>query len=159
MTKGELASRILKMIGINTRVSSADPEEISDTLLYVEDWMLANNAVGRRIGWVEADGTPNPSEDAGIPSWAVMGVTNKLAEYVAPYFDKQVHPSIVRNGMLGMQIITNRTVEVQDVQYPERFPRGHSQGSPFSNKFYHQEDRIKTFNDFLTDEGDEPITS
>lgn len=159
MTKGELANRILKLIGVNSRTSAADQEEVSDTLLYMEDWMTANSSVGKRIGWVESGDSPDPNEETGLPNWSVMGVSNKMAEYIAPYFDKQVHPSIVRNGAIGMQIITNRTVEVQDVQYPNRFPRGHANGSPFGQKFFHQEDRIKTFNDFLTDEGDEPITS
>lgn len=160
MTKGELADRILKLLGVNTRMSEANPTEVSDTLIYMEDWALANNAVGRRLGWVQAADTsnPDPSEDAGIPDWSVMGVTNSMAVYMAPYFDKQLSPAIIRNATIGMQIIVNRTVEVQPVQYPRRMPRG-SSGHPFGPKYFQHTDRIVTHQDYLTDEGDDPITT
>lgn len=159
MTKGELADKILKLIGVNTRFSAATPEEVQDTIGYMEDWMMANNAVGRRIGYNQASGDIDPNDEAGIPDWSVMGVTNSVAMMIAPYFDKQIHPGIASSAMMGMQTITNKTVEVQEVQYPGRMPRGHAQGTPYGQKFYHPVDRIRTHNDFLTDEGDEPITS
>lgn len=159
MTKGQLAQKILKLIGVNTRFSEADPEEVRDVLGYMEDWMLAHSAVGKRIGYNQADGTVDPGDDAGIPDWSVMGVTNSVAMMVAPYFEKQIHPGIMQSARIGMQTIANRTVEVQPVQYPHRMPRGKANGSPYAPKYYHPADRIRTNNDFLTDEGDEPITS
>lgn len=161
MTKGELADRILKLLGVNTRLSEADPVEVADTLINLEDWMLAQNAVGRRLGWVKAADTsnPDPSEEAGIPDWAIMGVVNQMALYMAPYFEKQPNPVIVRNAQVGVQTIVNRTVEVQDVQYPRRFPRGHNSAHPYGPHYFHPEDRVRTNNDFLTDEGDDPITT
>lgn len=159
MTKGELAQKILKLIGVNTRFSEATPEELQDILGYMEDWMMSHNAVGKRIGYNQADGTVDPDDEAGIPDWSVMGVTNSVAMVVAPYFEKPIHPGIQMSARIGMQTIANRTVEVQPVQYPFRMPRGHAQGSPYSPKYYHPADRIRTNNDFLTDEGDEPITS
>lgn len=159
MTKGELAQKILKLIGVNTRFSEASPEEQQDVLGYMEDWMLSHSAVGKRIGYNQADGTVNPDDEAGIPDWSVMGVTYSVAIIVAPYFDKQVHPAIAQTAAIGMQTIANRTVEALPVQYPHRFPRGHAQGSPYAPKYYHPANRIRTNNDFLTDEGDEPITT
>jgi len=159
MTKGDLANRILKLIGVNTRFSEATPDEVQDTLYNLEDWMLANNAIGRRLGWVISDGTPDPSEESGLPDWAIMGVTNSMALYVAPYFEKQPNPMIQRNAQIGMQTITARTIEIQGVQYPRRFPRGHANGSPFDWTFYHPENRIVTSNDYLTDEGDDTVTT
>ena len=161
MTKGDLANRILKLLGVNTRLSEADPTEVADTLIYLEDWMLANDAVGRRIGWIQAADTsnPDPAEDAGIPDWAVMGVTNSAALYMAPYFEKQPNPLLQKHAALGMQTITNKTVEIQTVQYPGRFPRGHANDNTYGPKYYHPENRIVTHQDYLTDEGDEPITT
>lgn len=157
MTKGDLAQKILRILGVNTRFSEATPEEVQDVLGYVEDWMMAHNAVGKRIGYNQADGTVNPNDPAGIPDWAVMGVTNSIAEVVAPYFDKPIHPGISKAAMIGMQIIANRTIEVQDVQYPGRMPLGHSQRGPFGERYYHPVDRVRTNNDFLSDEGDDPV--
>lgn len=161
MTKGELADRILKLLGINARMSEANPTEVSDTLINLEDWMLSQNAVGRRLGWVQAADTsnPDPAEDAGIPDWAVMGVVNNMALYMSPYFDKPANPVIARNASIGMQTIVNRTVEVQDVQYPSRFPRGHNAAHPYGPHYFHPANRVRTNNDFLTDEGDDPITT
>lgn len=159
MTKGELAQRILKMLGVNTRFSEASPEEVADVLRYTEDWMTANSAIGRRIGWAESpDDDPDPDADTGIPNWAVMGVTGSVAAMCAPYFGKEASPSILRNAANGMRTITARTVEVQEVQYPGRMPKG-NHSNPYWNKYYNPADRIRTNNDFLSDEGDDPITS
>jgi len=57
-----------------------------------------------------------------------------------------------------MQTIVNRTVEYQPVRYPRRMPRGHST-YPFGPKYYHPENRVVTHNDYLSDEGDDPITT
>lgn len=76
MTKSELANRILMLLGVNTRTASASPEEIQDVLKYLNDWMMANDAVGRRLGWTVGE---VPADDAGIPDWAVLGVTNSVA--------------------------------------------------------------------------------
>jgi hypothetical protein len=159
MTKGELANRILKLIGVNTRFSEADPQEVQDTLYNLEDWMLAHNAIGRRLGWVKSDGTPDPDEQSGLPDWAVMGVVNNVALYIAPYFEKQPNQMLQRNAQVGMQTILARTVEYQDVQYPVRFPRGYANGGPWGWKFYYPENRVVTGGDYLTDEGDDPVTT
>jgi hypothetical protein len=158
MTKGELASRVLKLIGVNSRFAEADPSETQDTLKYMEDWILANNAVGRRIGYIVSDGEPQATEDSGIPGWAVMGVTNSVAMYVAPYFEKMIHPAIPRNASMGMQTIANRTAEAEPVQYPGRFPRGQGNHGLYGAKYYHPYERVITHNDFLSDENDTPVT-
>lgn len=159
MTKGELADRILKAIGVNTRFSSATPEETSDVIRMTEDWILSNNAVGRRIGYNVAAGDFDPDDDAGIPDWSVLGVTYSVAEMACAYFEKQYTPSMLRLASQGMQTITNKTVEVQDVQYPPRMPRGYAQRGPFGWRYYQPADRVRTNNDFLSDSGDDPITS
>lgn len=159
MTKGSLANKILSMLGINTRFSEATPEEVQDTLGYLEDWMLANNAAGRRLGYIQSGGTPDPEDEAGIPDWAVMGVTASVAIMCAPYFGKQAAPELYNTRAQGMATISMKTIEAQPVQYPGRFPKGQAQSGPFGQKYYHPEERIVTGGDFLTDEGDEPITT
>ena len=157
MTKQKLANQILTLLGINTRTSSAEPEEIEDTLRHTEDWILAQNAVGRRIGWIENGETPDPEQETGLPKWAVMGVVNSMAIYLAPYFEKVANQEVVRNAAIGMQTIAAKTVEIQEVQYPRRFPRGQANGVPWGPKYYHPENRVVTGGDYLTDEGDDPI--
>ncbi|HEY9814424.1 MAG TPA: hypothetical protein V6D20_01250 [Candidatus Obscuribacterales bacterium] len=159
MTKAELANRILTAIGVNARTSEATQEEVQGTLKMAEDWLLSNNAIGRRVGYIVSDGLPDPNEETGLPDWATLGVVYSVAELACTYFEKQYTPSMMRIAAQGMQTIANRTVELQDVQYPHRFPRGMANGSPFSNKFYRPADRIVTHNDYLTDEGDAPITT
>lgn len=158
MTKGELAQRILRIIGVNTRFTEADPIEVQDTLKYLEDFMTSENGVGRRIGWLFAENEPKQEDDSGLPEFAVMGITNSVAVMIAPYFDKKVHPSIQTSAARGMQTIAARTIEIQNVNYPARMPRGHANGSPYSKTFYQKQEYIRTDNDFLTDDEDEPIT-
>lgn len=159
MTKRELANRILTLLGINTRTSEATPEEVEDVLGHLQDWMLSNNAIGRRIGWVVSDSPPDPEEESGIPDWAVMGVSNSVALYLAPYFEKAPNPQIAMNAAYGMQTIAAMTVEVQQVQYPRRMPRGQASSHPYGPKYFYPENRIVTGGDYLTDEGDDPITT
>jgi hypothetical protein len=147
------------LLGINTRTSSASPEEIEDVLNHTEDWMMSNDGIGTRIGWVQNGETPDPSEESGLPDWSIMGVVNSMACYVAPYFEKAVNPQLVMNAALGMQTILTKTVETQNVQYPYGFPRGQANQQPWGIDYYYPVDRIETGNDFLTDEGDDPVTT
>jgi len=159
MTKAELADRILRAIGVNTRTSSANPAEIQDTLKMAEDWLLSNNAVGRRLGYIVSDGDPDPAEETGLPDWSILGITYSVAEMACTYFQTDYTASMARLAMAGMQTITNRTVEIQSVQYPSRFPRGAGNNTTYGPKFYHPANRVVTHQDFLTDEGDSPVTT
>lgn len=159
MTKRELAIRILTLLGVNTRTSSAEPEEIEDTLNHLGDWMMANDAMGRRLGWVANGSTPDPEEESGIPDWAVMGIANTMAIYLAPYFEKQVHPSTIINAGIGMQTISTMTVEMQPVQYPAGFPRGQANTLPWGPHYYYPENRVVTGGDYLSDEDDDPVVT
>jgi len=160
ITKADLASRIHKALGVNTRFTEATPEQVSDTLDTVNDWMLSQNGLGVRLGWIEVTGgAPDPNEDTGIPSWANQGVVYSCAQLVAAYFDKQITQIILSAATQGMQTILSRTVEYQEVYRPDRAPRGTGNRTTYSNKYYRHCDRIQTSNDFLTDEGDDPITS
>lgn len=159
MTKNQLANQILTLLGINTRLSSAEPEEIEDTLRHTQDWILAQNAMGRRIGWVVNGDTPDPAEESGLPNWAIMGVVNSMAVYLAPYFGKVASQETVLNAGIGMQTITNMTVEVQPVQYPLIMPRGQVNSQPWGPDYYYPENRVVTGGDYLTDEGDDPVVT
>lgn len=159
LTKGEVGQKILRLIGVNTRYSEASPEEMQDVLGYMQDWLLANNAVGRRLGYVISSGAPNPAEESGLPDWSIMGVTNSVAEYVAPYFEKQVHSSITINAAIGMQTITDETVEIAEIQYPNKMPLGQGNRTTYGQRYFKKQDRISTDGDFLADSGGDIITT
>lgn len=161
ITKGKLAERIHKALGLNSRFTDAEPDQVLDTLNTVNDWMSTENGVGRRLGWNSNDpNTPaNPDEETGIPDWAIQGVVYSCAILVASYFDKQPSQAIYSAAAQGMQTIAARTIEYQEVQYPNRMPLGQGNRSPYGSTYYRQADRIRTDNDFLKDEGGEVITS
>ncbi len=159
LTKGEIGQKILRLIGVNTRFSEASPEEMQDVLGYMEDWLLANNAVGRRLGYEISSGAPDPASDSGLPNWSIMGITNSVAEYVAPYFEKQVHPSIPVNAAIGMQTITDETVEIATIQYPNKMPMGQGNRTTYGQRYFRKNDRISTDGDFLSDDGGSIITT
>lgn len=158
-TKGELAQRILRLIGVNTRFSEADPEEVQDVITYMEDWLASENGLGGQLGYNFASDDYDPTDDSGLPDWAVKGVTASVAIYVCPYFDKPIHPGIQRNARTGMQTIKANTTAVKTVQRPNTFPYGSGNNRLYSNKFYRKEDRIQTEADFLEDDGEDIITS
>lgn len=161
ITKAKLADRIHKAIGVNSRFTEASPDQVIDTLTTVNDWMNSENGIGRRLGWIETpdDEDPNPSEETGIPPWSITGVVYQCAVLVAGYFGKVAAPHVIRGAASGMLTIQARTVEYQPVQYPNTMPRGTGNKSPWGPNYYNYCDRIQTSNDFLTDEGDDPITS
>lgn len=159
MTKAELAQRVLRLIGVNSRFKSATPEEVQDVLIYADDLLLALDGTGTRLGWVADDGTPDPTQETGLPDWAILGITNSLAITVAPYFEKPIHPSIPRNASIGMQTIMNKTVQNEPIQYPARMPRGQGNRTLYGNRWYPPTDPIITDGDYLTDSGGEVITS
>ena len=159
MTKRYLANLILTLLGINTRTSSATPEEIEDTIKHMQSWMYSNNGIGRRIGWVDNGTNVDPDDEAGIPDWAEMGVVNSMAIYLAPYFEKPSKIEWVKFAAEGMQTIAARTLEIQSVQYPAGFPRGQAQCSPYGPKYYYPENRVVTGNDYLDDEDNDPVVT
>lgn len=159
ITKGELAQRILKLIGVNSRFSEADPEEVQDTIQYIEDWMASQDGIGTRLGYNFASDDYDPNDDTGLPSWAVQGSTYSIAIIICPYYDKPIHPGLVKGARTGMQTIKANTIDVQSVQYPDRMPLGQGNNSLWRNKFYRPEDRIITQSDYLEDDGDDIITS
>ena len=159
LTKGEIGQKILRLIGVNTRYSEASPEELQDVLGYMEDWLLANNAVGRRLGYSISSGAPDPDQLSGLPDWSIMGITNSMAEYVAPYFEKPVHPSIPVNAAIGMQTITDETVEIATIQYPNKMPLGQGNRTTYGQRFFRKQDRIITDGDYLADDGGDIITT
>ena len=105
MTKATLADRIHKALGINTRFTEAEPDQVIDTLNTVNDWMNSEGGMGRRLGWIETpqDEDPDPNEETGLPPWAIQGVVYSCAELVAAYFDKAITPLILKGAAAGMQ--------------------------------------------------------
>lgn len=159
-TKGKLASKIHKALGVNTRFVEASPEQVLDTLDTLNDWMMSNNAIGRRLGWVSnGDAPADPKEESGIPDWSELGVTYSVAQLVAGYFEKPITPTIITGASNGMQTIVARTVANYRVPYPNRMPRGTGNNTLYGNKFYRQSDPIITFNDLLEDDSDSVITT
>lgn len=108
---------------------------------------------------VISSGAPDPNEESGLPDWSIMGVTNSVAEYVAPYFEKQIHPSIPINAAIGMQTIADETVEIATIQYPNRMPLGQGNRTTYGQHYYRKDDRISTDGDYLSDDGGDIITT
>lgn len=161
ITKAKLADRIHKALGVNTRFTEAEPDQVVDTLNTVNDWMNSEGGIGRRLGWIETpdDEDPDPSEETGLAPWALQGVVYSCAELVAEYFQKQVTMVISKAAARGMQTISARTAYIARVQYPCRMPRGAANSSPYGPNYYRYCDSIQTSNDFLEDEGGDLITS
>ena len=156
ITKSTLANRILRLIGVNTRFVEAAPEQVIDVLHYVDDWMMANDGMGRRLGWPQND-DPDPDTETNLPNWAVMGVTNSVAVYVCPYFEKQIHPSLMINSAIGMQTISDNTVSNSTIQFPNTMPLGQGNRTTYGQRYYRKDDRISTEGDFLEDDSDSII--
>lgn len=161
ITKADLADRIHKALGVNSRFTEASPDQVTDTLNTVNDWMNSEGGIGRRLGWIEtAQGDdPDPSEETGLPPWSIQGVVYSCAELVANYFDKEPTMAIMRAAAQGMQTITARTVYIGRVKYSRRMPRGQANSSPWGPNYYRHCDSIQTSNDYLEDEGGDLITS
>jgi len=153
ITKGELANRILRLMGVNTRFVEAAPEQVIDTLKYVDDWMMANDGMGRRLGWAQED-EPNPDTPTNLPNWAIMGVSNSMAVYMCPFFEKQIHPSLMINSAIGMQTISDNTISNTPIQFPNTMPLGQGNRTTYGQRYYTKDDRISTEGDFLLDDSD-----
>ena len=110
-TKGNLAGKIHKALGVNTRFVEASPEQVLDTLETLNDWMLANDGMGRRLGWASnGDAPANPDQESGIPSWADQGVVYSVAQLVAGYFEKTITQTMIVGASIGMQTIADNTI-------------------------------------------------
>jgi hypothetical protein len=118
--------------------------------------MMAQNGIGNRLGFNFSD---NPDDESNIPDWAMLGVINSVAISICPYFEKPIHPALVKNATVGMRTISSITAEVAPVQKPNTMPVGSGNHPIYSNQYNRKEDRVITSNDFLRDDGDDIVTT
>lgn len=96
ITKGELVTRALKLLGVVDSITSADPEEIRDGLDTLDAMIAEWENHGIRLGYILPSGElPSmPDDESGLADVKVFGVAQNLAVNLAPMLGREAQPTV-----------------------------------------------------------------
>lgn len=142
-TKGDLVLKALRKAGLysETTVTLAEPQDISNALIDLEDMMAAWQANGIELGYNFAPDNekPTPHDESGLPAWAYEGVSLKLA--VQMCIDNVIVPSdiLLTAADNAYQTICISLTTIPSLARRSDMPRGAGNKGAFArNKFYNE---------------------
>lgn len=122
MTKGELAQDALGMIGVNTRTSDANAEELQATIRTMDRFLRSQSARSIQLGYDYS--SQDPTTDSLLPAWAEQWVVASVAKLMCPFFGTNATPELMQAIAAGKLTIDQRTIQIPKVQAPRGMPLG-----------------------------------
>lgn len=104
----------------------ASAEEIVSIIRRLDALMRTLEAAGIRLGYnfPTAIGNSDPNDESGIPDYAVLGISGRLAQDFAPGLAKRMTPDQRRKQAEAWNVITANTCVVPETRLPRSTPRG-----------------------------------
>lgn len=124
ITKGDLVTRSLKMLGVVDSITSPDPAEIADGLETLDSMVAEWENHGIRLGYhLTAEGVPaDPGDESGLADKYVIGVSANLAVNMAPLIGREAQPTIKSRAKLFYEGLFN--IELAQRQSDPMIPTG-----------------------------------
>ena len=154
ITKGVLAQDALGMLGINTRTSDANAEELQAAIRTLDRWMRSQHARGYKFGYDFS--STDPTTPTQLPAWAEQWVVASLAREMCPFFGMSAQPEIMAAINAGKLAVDQRTIQTPSVRNPNGLPMGSGNINTTygSNRFYNSERLLGDDGQFLEGETD-----
>ena len=147
----ETASSVIKSalqeILVQASEAPIEPSEAQDTLTYMNRYMASLAARGVNLGYTKVTALNDPIT---IPDGAIEGLVFKVAERIAPQFDKQdvtSGMSFRQNAREALHAMYSIAVQPQPAQYPGILPIGSG-----------NEDDVQAGDHFYPDQTDKILT-
>jgi hypothetical protein len=144
--KSELIRQAYAMIRISGLTSTQVPEETAIALQELDQMMSQWAAMGRDINYNfplpttdDSMVVSDPNDVSGLYDWSTGGVIAELAGRLVEYFGKDIPQPITKKSRFGINVIKQRTVQLNPQQYPRRMPRGsgNTRGYNYFARFYY----------------------
>ncbi len=96
ITKGELVTRALKMLGVVDSITSPDPEEIRDGIDTLDAMIVEWENHGIRLEYIlpSSESLSMPDDESGLADVKVFGVAQNLAVNLAPMLGREAQLTV-----------------------------------------------------------------
>ena len=135
-TAAQVVKTILLKIIVQGAEADLDPDEFSDVIFGMNVYMLDLDARGVKLGYTEVT---NLADEVTVPTGALRGLIANVAIDIAPEFDGEVSPGLVKMASEGMKAMEELGVVVTTSFFPSTLPIGSGNehnGHGLSNRFY-----------------------
>lgn len=130
LTVEQAAKLSLGMINEKDAIAPLDPQEVSDFILTMNNYMLSLDADNITLGYTIVD---SPEDLITIPNGALRGLVANMAIELSPGFDAAANPrldQIARDGYKQMQRLGQ---SIGDTFFPDTLPIGSGNEGQASN--------------------------
>lgn len=141
-TKEAIVLRALRRAGLasSAMLLGPEPESVADALLDLEDMMAEWEGDGVIMSYRYTGApTPQPSEESGLPDWAVAPVANNLAIRLMIDNQRPIADEIHTLAYNGLQMVKGRLVQIPELARRSDMPRGVGNGT---RRYYLESDSL-----------------
>lgn len=120
-TAAQVLKAALQRIIVQASEADLEPDEFSDAIFAMNNYMFDLDAGGVHLGYTEVT---NLSDDITIPTGALRGLIANVAIEISPDYDGEVTLGLQRAARQGLKTMEQLGVEVTTSAYPSTLPRG-----------------------------------
>lgn len=120
-TVAQVAKASLQRILVQESEARLEPDEYQDYLFALNNYMLALDAEGIKLGFTEVN---NLGDQVTIPIGALRGVIANMAIEVAPDYGGEVSASLTKAAEEGMRAMRRLGVRIASSRFPSTLPIG-----------------------------------
>lgn len=138
-TVAQVAKASLQRILVQASESTLEQTEFSDFIFDMNNYMLALDAQGIKLGYTVVTGL---SDEVTIPLGALRGLIANMAIEVAPDYDGEVSGALVKAAADGMNAMLQLGVIVGKSEFSGNLPRGTgaANGSSAHHRYYEDQE-------------------
>ena len=135
----EIITASVEDLGVKTAESPLEAFEVDRGISELNDMMLAAEADGITLGYVEVDAG---SDAVTVPKWALGAIKSSLAVRLAPSYQKSITPELAAKVKSTMNTVVSKIVGTIETDFPSTLPKGSgSADTPFDGReFFPQAD-------------------
>ena len=120
-TAEQVLKAALQRILVQASEADLEPDEFSDAIFAMNNYMFDLDASGVHLGYTEVT---NLSDAITIPTGALRGLIANVAIEISPDYDGEVTLGLQRAARQGLKTMEQLGVEVTTSAYPSTLPRG-----------------------------------
>lgn len=135
-TAAQVLKAALQRIIVQASEADLEPDEFSDAIFAMNNYMLDLDARGINLGYTEVT---NLADIITIPTGALRGLIANVAIEIAPDYDGEISPGLVKAASEGLKAMEELGVVVTTSFFPSTLPIGSGNehnGHGLSNRFY-----------------------
>lgn len=151
-TKEQIINRALRraMLASSAVLLSPEPEAIADAMDDLEDMIASWEGQGIKLGYrYSGNVQPQPSEESGLPDWAVSAVVHNLAIRLMIDNARQPPDELTTLAFNELQMLKAQMVQIPSLKRRNDMPVGAGNGGncrQFGGRYYTETEELQDSN-------------